>query len=34
MFGAIGLIVSRYCVYRVDTQQRDCIAGYKSCLGC
>ena len=33
MFGAIGLIVTRHCVYRVDTQQRDCIAGYKSCLG-
>ena len=33
MFGAIGLIVTRYGVHRVDTQQRDCIAGYKSYLG-
>ena len=33
MFGAIRLTVTRYCVHRVDTQQRDCIAGYKSCLG-
>ena len=33
MFGAIGLIVTRYGVHRVDTQQRDCIAGYKSFLG-
>lgn len=33
MFGAIGLIVTRYCAHRVDTQQRDCIAGYKSYLG-
>ena len=33
MFGAIELIVTRYCVHRVDTQQRDCIAGYKSYLG-
>ncbi len=33
MFGAIRLTVTRYYVHRVDTQQRDCIAGYKSCLG-
>ena len=33
MFGAIGLIVISYCVHRVDTQQRDYIAGYKSYLG-
>ena len=33
MFGAIGLIVTRYCVHRVDTQQRGCTAGYKSYLG-
>lgn len=33
MFGAIGLIVTRYCVHRVDTQQRDYIAGHNSCLG-
>ena len=33
MFGAIMLTVIRYRVYRVGTQQRDCIAGYKSCLG-
>ncbi len=33
MFGAIRLTVTRYYVHRVDTQQRDYIAGYKSCLG-
>jgi len=33
MFGAIRLSVTRYYVHRVDTQQRDYIAGYKSCLG-
>lgn len=33
MFGAIRLTVTRYYVHRVDTQQRDYIAGYKSYLG-
>lgn len=33
MFGAIRLTVTRYYVHRIDTQQRDYIAGYKSCLG-
>ncbi len=33
MFGAIRLTATRYYVHRVDTQQRDYIAGYKSCLG-
>lgn len=33
MFGAIRLTVTRYYVHRVDTQQRDYIAGYNSCLG-
>ena len=33
MFGAIRLTVTSYYVHRVDTQQRDYIAGYKSCLG-
>ena len=33
MFGAIRLTVTRYYVHRVDTQQRDYIAEYKSCLG-
>ena len=33
MFGASRLTVTRYYVHRVDTQQRDYIAGYKSCLG-
>ena len=33
MFGAILLTVTSYCVHRVDTQQRDYIAGHKSCLG-
>ena len=33
MFGAIRLTVTRYYVHRVDTQQRDYIAGYKSSLG-
>lgn len=32
MFGAIRLTVTRYYVHRVDTQQRDYIAGNKSCL--